>query len=192
MQNLCISAFFCTFAPGMAKRIEYMMPVEYLSGNLSGRQEIAYGVHNEAAYDVQVGTTATATNYQARLIACRRWAKRRSYFCVRTKTSVNMSSTHKHSLALLGGAGALYGALLRQKSAPIYNACVNAWKTNGVGTTLRGYIVPLLIDGLSAKDADIAIADGVTIVNPWISSASPNVPVSSAILDKFNSELSNS
>ena len=103
-----------------------------------------------------------------------------------------MSSTHKHSLALLGGAGALYGALLRQKSAPIYNACVNAWKTNGVGTTLRGYIVPLLIDGLSAKDADIAIADGVTIVNPWISSASPNVPVSSAILDKFNSELSNS
>lgn len=110
------------------------------------------------------------------------------YFQVRTRTTVNMTAALRHNLALMGGAGALFASLVSDKTSDIYIACAGVVPR---GETLRSFMIPLLRDGLAAKNADIAISGNISIVNPWVSSASPNVPVSQTILDKFSSELSN-
>lgn len=166
-----------------------MAPVESMRGNISGCQQLTY---NEAkAYSIQVGDSISADGYQARIIAKMLhapYANRKKYFQVRTRSTVNMTATYKHNLALMGGCGALFASLISDKTTAIYNACANACPKD---KTLRAFIIPLLRAGLDNKAATISIADGIAIVNPWISSATPNVPVSSTIVDKFASELSN-
>lgn len=88
----------------------------------------------------------------------------------------------------MGGVGAIIASIMRDKSAQIYKDCE---RVKPAKDTLRAFLSPILRAGLDAKNAVIVVADGVSIVNPWISSDTPNVPVSAAILDKFSSELSN-
>lgn len=171
------------------KRIAYISPVDYVRGNISGRQDIAY--NGAPAYDITTGEKVSAEGYQSRLVA----QVRNMYtpfqirtFQVRTRTTVNMTATMRHNLALMGGVGAIFSSLLRQKSSEIYVAIHAACPKK---TSLRQFVTPLLRAGLAAKSATITIADGVAIVNPWISSDTPNVPVSAEILAKFASELSN-
>lgn len=180
-----------TFAPkiGMSKHICYMAPVDWLVGNISGNQQIGYGEEMTAGYAVPDGVEERAANYKPRMIAKRIWKSNSRYFQVRTRTSVNMTAGMRLTMALMGGAGALYSSLVRDKSKAIYKACLAACPRR---TTLRAFIIPLLRAGLASKNQTIAIADGVGIVNPWVNSAAPNVPVSAEILDKFNSVLSNS
>lgn len=187
--SLHMSGKSSTFAPEMGKRIVYMAPVEWMAGNLSGRQSqpLEYG-DAAHAYDVAVGTTHAANVYEPRLIVQYRRKSQARYFTIRTRTSVNMTAANKANLAEMGGAGALFASLMRNKSAEIYAQCVAACPKR---VTLRAFLIPLLRAGLRNKVATITIADGVGIVNPWISSAEPNVPVTSASLDKFASELSN-
>ena len=177
-----------TFAPGMSKRIVYSAPVDWMAGSLSGRQsdQLTYG--GSRGYEVAVGDTRTADTYQPQLIVKYRRKDGARYFQIRTRTSVHMSAANKRNLAIMSGAGALYAALLRDKAAAIYADVVTVKPKE---RTLRAFVVPLLRNGLRDKVATIAIADGVWIVNPWISSAAANVPVTQEVLDKFASELSN-
>ena len=170
------------------KRIEYICPIDCIHGNISGRQDIEYD--GADAYSIPDGSKVSSNNYQARLIAAGRTALggyKLRYFSVRTRTSVNMTARMRLNMALMGGSGALFASLISDKTTAIYAQCVAACPAK---MPLRMFIVPLLRSGLAAKNANIVIADNVSIVNPWVSSATPNVPVTSAILDKFNSELS--
>lgn len=99
-----------------------------------------------------------------------------------------MSVKMRESMAVMGGAGAIFASLIRNKETHIYAQCVAAKPED---MTLRAFVFPLLQSALTVKAANIAIADGVSIVNPWVSSDTPNVPVDSDILDKFRSVLSN-
>ena len=94
----------------------------------------------------------------------------------------------RHNLALMGGVGAIVGSLLRNKNTAIYAACVAACPKH---CSVRQLVSPALRAGLQQKSATIVVADGVSIVNPWVSSETPNVPVSAEILAKFSDELSN-
>lgn len=173
------------------KRITYIAPIEHLRGSLAPRQSLEYSEDGAAAYEIPTGESESARNYQTRLIAkvARLGAANQlQYFQVRTRSSVNMSATYRHNCALMGGVGALIASLLRDKSAQIYSDCV---RVKPAGKTLRAFLSPILRAGLDAKSAAIVVADGVSIVNPWVSSDAPNVPVSAAVLDKFSSELSN-
>ena len=160
------------------------MPIAWLSGNISGRQDLNYdGV---GAYETTQPTAAS--NYAPRLVAFAP-ARKRNYFCVRTKYTANITERSRLNLALMGGAGAIYSAIVRDKSSAIYAQCVAAKPRQ---LTLRAFIIPLLRAGLAGKMENIAIADGLSIVNPWVSSAAPSVQVPQDIIDKFASELSNS
>ena len=182
-----------TFAAEIMKRIAYISPVDYVRGSLSGHQDVLnYTEDRVAAYDVTNGDTATANNYSPSMVAkvLRPYAADRiMFFQIRTKSSVHMTATSKRNMALMGGVGALVASLLRQKSSPIYIACAAAVPKKW---TLRQFISPILREGLAAKSETITIADGVQIVNPWISASTPNVPVPANIIAKFASELSNS
>lgn len=169
----------------MAKHIEFNMPVDWMTGNLSGHQSLEYG-GGGAAYAQPDGERTSAYNYQPRIIAKRlHRGKRnaRSYYQVRTRSTVNMTNGMRLTMAIMGGAGALFASLLRHKDAAIYTQCVSAKPKE---KTLRQFMLPLLMSGLSDKVASIAIADGVSVVNPWVSSDTPNIQVSTSVLDKFN------
>lgn len=173
------------------KRIEYISPVDYIRGNISGRQTLTYGEGETSAYGAPSGEKTAANDYQPRMVAkvahlYEPW--RIKYFQVRTRSSINMTATMRHNLALMGGVGALVGSLLRHKESAIYAACLAACPKY---CSVRQLVSPALRAGLDQKSAEIAIADGVSIVNPWVSSDTPNVPVSAEIIAKFSSELSN-
>lgn len=187
MTHLHISPESSTFAAGMSKRIEYMTPIESMRGSLSIYEKKTYT--SGRGYDVPVGTTEEATAYIPILVA-KRMRNGRNFYNVRTRTSVHMTDANKLNMAILGGSGALFASLLSDKSAAIYSACRAVYKKTG--KTFRAFMIDKLRAGLLAKNAKILIADGVEIVNPWISSDTPNVPVSSDIINKFASELSNS
>lgn len=99
-----------------------------------------------------------------------------------------MTERVRMNLAVMGGAGALYASLVREKQ-PIYYQCVAA---KPKGWTLRQFIFPMMMTALSDKDESIVIAEGVEIINPWVSSEEPNVKVSPEILDKFGILANNS
>lgn len=167
------------------------MPVDYMRGALAPRQSLAYSEDGAAAYDVPTGESVSARNYQSILVAkvARLGsANRLQFFQIRTRSTVNMSAAFRHNCALMGGVGALFAALVRDKSAQVYKDCV---RVKPAAKTLRAFLSPILRSGLDAKDTTIVVASGVSIVNPWVSSETPNVPVSAALLDKFSSELSN-
>ena len=94
------------------------------------------------------------------------------------------------NLALMGGVGTIFASIVSDKTSQLYNDCALACPK---GMTLRRWIAPLLRQGLAAKDADIIIADGIVIANPWVSGGGGSpVIIPQSILDKFASELSNS
>ena len=158
-----------------------------MRGNISGRQDITYDGAAKA-YDVPVGDISHALDYKPIVVA--RYIQRTGLrnFQVRTRTTVNMTQAVKYNLARMGGAAAIFAALISDKTAPIYTDCVRVCPRT---MTLREFVFPLIRQGLAAKDAHLTIANGVYIVNPWVSSDAPNVPISQAIIDKFASVLSN-
>lgn len=174
----------------MAKGIEYIMPVDYMRGNLSGRQSLEYTEQGGTGYDVPDGSRDAATNYEPRLIALHTDLpnRRRNYFQVRTRTTVNMTTGVRKTQAVMGGAGAIYAALVSDKSSSIYLQCAAA-KPRMI--TLRQFVLPPVMAALAAKESSATIANGLTIDNPWLV-ASPNVPVSAANISKFASVLASS
>lgn len=162
-----------------------------MRGNLSGRQDLKYG--EGSAYSIEVGDDVPAANYQPRLVA--RVLRLGSVyqlrtFQVRTKHSVNMTPAMHRNLALMGGVGAIFSAIVSDKTSTLYNNCVNACPR---GLTLRQWMSPIIRQGLAAKNSTLVIADGVAIQNPWVSGGTGSlVTIPQTILDKFASELSNS
>lgn len=169
------------------KRIEYIMPIDFIRGNISGRQDLKYSGGD--AYALPANSRISADSYQPRMIARVMWQKRQrvKYFQVRTRTTINMSAATRLNMALMGGTGALVGSLMSDKTSTICQSCLSLVPK---GKTLRGFISPIIRAGLAAKNATIVIGSGVEIVNPWVSSAIPNVQVTKDILNKFASELS--
>lgn len=158
-----------------------------MRGSLSGNQSLQYG--GVSAYDIDKGERVSADAYQPRVIAKvlrAPYATRRRYFQIRTRTTVNMSPAMRTTLAVMGGAGAIFAALLRDKDAAIYRQCVNACPKH---MTLRQFVLLPVMAGLRTKSARLTISDGLYIVNPWTSSEMPNVIVPGNIITKFASEL---
>lgn len=164
-----------------------------MRGTLNGSQDLRY--NDNDAYSIPTGEKVSVDNYQPRVIAKvmrSAYASRIRYFQVRTRSSVNMTAANRHSMALMGGSGALFAALMRDKSSAIYAACLLAYRsTADKGDTFRAFMIRRLRNGLDSKNAQIIIAGFTYIVNPWVSSDDPNVIISQLIIDKFASELSN-
>lgn len=169
------------------KRIEYIAPIDFIRGNISGRQDLKYSGGD--AYALPANSRVSADTYQPRMIArvMRRRTHNIKYFQVRTRTTVNMTAAARLNMALMGATGAIIGALLSDKTSAIYKSCFALAPKH---MTLRAFLSPIIRNGLAAKSPSFVIGSGVEIVNPWVSDAEPNVPVTAAILEKFKSELS--
>lgn len=169
------------------KRIEYIAPIDFIRGNISGRQDLKYSGGD--AYALPTNSRVSADTYQPRMIArvMRKRMYNVKYFQVRTRTTINMSAATRLNMALMGATGAIIGSLLSDKTSAIYKSCL-ALAPRYV--TLRAFLSPIVRAGLAAKSPSFFIGSGVEIVNPWVSDAEQNVPVKADILEKFKSELS--
>ncbi len=155
------------------KRIEFIAPVEAIRGNLSGRQDLRYAENDNKAYESPAGSVNYARNYTPRFVGAKVAKSGLKYFSVRTKSAVNMSPKAIKAMALLGGTGAIVGAILANKSeAPYVNAhaqwleLVNLGSKDSFRKTLSGWVRK----ALAAKSQNISFTGPrplTTIKNPF-------------------------
>lgn len=179
------------------KRIEFIAPVEAMRGNLSGAQNLKYPTDNNKAFESPEGSVNYARNYSTRFIGAKRASDGLKYFAVKTKTATHITSRSLMAMALLGGAGAMYAALVRDKASASYTGIYAQWvELQNVGNTksFRAYVMDNLRQMLATKSQIVVFAGprpAVTVNNPWIASEqTADMQISNAILSKFWAQLS--
>lgn len=188
------------------KRIEFIAPVEAMRGNLSGKQTLEYPLNDNPAYDAPAGKHY-ATNYQPRFIGAKRASDGLKYFGVKTKSAINKTAKSTLAMAVLGGCGAIVGAILADKSSAMYIAIENLFletkpKRNGKEISLRAWLSESIMYGLRNKmqafswtGLEQGVATNITVLNPFVKSgyqADYTVTISDDVLVKFWNALANS
>lgn len=179
------------------KRIEFIAPVEAMRGNLSGAQNLKYPTQNNKAFESPEGSVNYARNYSSRFIGAKRASDGLKYFAVKTKTATHITPLSLQAMALLGGAGAMYAALVRNKASQSYAGIYAQWvELQNLGNTksFRAYVMDNLRQMLATKSHTVVFAGprpAVTIINPWVAETqTTDMQVSQAILAKFWAQLS--
>lgn len=179
------------------KRIEFIAPVEAMRGNLSGAQNLKYPTQNNKAFESPEGSVNYARNYSTRFIGAKRASDGLKYFAVKTKTATHITTRSLQAMALLGGAGAMYAALVRNKASQSYAGIYAQWvELQNLGNTksFRAYVMDNFRQMLASKSETVVFAGprpAVTVNNPWVASdQTEGVQVNQAILAKFWTQLS--
>lgn len=176
------------------KRIEFIAPVESMRGNLSGAQKLEYPTDNQGAYEGPMGSVNYARNYSPRFVGAKIAKSGRMYFAVRLRSANHLTAKSKKAMALLGGTGAIYAAILKNASLLAgIQAQYAAIQELGETRSFRKYVTDTVRRGLILRNPNFTFAGPATPVvvnNPWnAGTATPNVQISNAILVKFWSEL---
>lgn len=180
------------------RRIEFIAPVEAMRGNLSGNQNLVYAKKNNKAFDAPEGRQY-ARNYDPRYIGARITASGKKIFSVKTKSATKINAASLLRMALLGGSGALYAAVIKNAAVLAQAEGVyNAFKKDGLTSDsfrmwLTGNLRMMLANKMINFVASASSSAGtfrVSIDNPWVkTSGEPNCPVSDKILVKFWPQL---
>lgn len=187
------------------KRIQFIAPVEAMRGNLSGKQTLEYPLNGNPAYDAPAGKHY-ATNYQPRFIGAMRASDGLKYFAVKKRSAINKTAASTLAMAVLGGCGAIVGAILADKTSALYIAIENLFmetkpKRDGKEISLRAWLSESIMYGLRNKmDAfswtglERGVATNITVLNPFVKSeyqADYTVTISDDVLVKFWNALAN-
>jgi len=192
----------------MAKRIEFIAPVESIRGNMSGRQNLVYAENDNKAFEAPQGQVNYARNYTPRFVGAKRASDGRKYFSVRTKNGVNLSAKSMKAMALLGGTGAIYAAIinsdtLRNGVEMVFRFLIDRTQQGLAGgipvdTTFRQYVSGVVRRALESKAQVITFAGGagvqpVNINNPWVYGGSGSeISIAQKVLVQFWLQLANS
>ena len=174
----------------MAKRIEFIAPVESMRGSFSPKQRLLYAENNNPAFDAPVGRQY-ARNYQPTFIGAKRAASNLKYFACKTKSATLVTPASKLRMAITGGVGAIYAAILEAETmrARLEYSWKNYFKSQ---KTFRAWCFVYLTDMLTRKAKNIQMgrdAQGelIYVGNPWnASSTTTYMPdISEEVLVKF-------
>lgn len=190
----------------MAKRFKMLAPFDSISGNVSGAQKLVYPVNGQGAYEGPAGKNY-AQNYKPRFIMNERKSDGRLYYQVKQRSATTINARSKRAMAVLGGCGAILGAILKDKTSAMYQALYEAWLVTkpfstktGQPSSFREYMSSFIMGALRSKAAVISVLwnnEGtpafITINNPFVSggAATYDVTISDSALMKFWSELAN-
>lgn len=172
------------------KRIEFTPGIEAMRGSFSPRQKLLYALNDNPAFEAPVGRQY-ARNYQANFVGAKRSSTGLKYFFTRTKSATLVTAASKQRMALNGGVGAIYAAILEAETmrARLEYAWKNYFKSP---KTFRAFMYTYLNDMLTRKAKSIQIGrdsqgDIITVGNPWnASSTTPYIPaISAEVLVKF-------
>ena len=174
----------------MAKRIEFTPGIEAMRGSFSPKQTLQYALHNNPAFEAPVGRQY-ARNYQANFVGAKRSATGLKYFFTKTKSATLVTPASKLRMAITGGVGAIYAAILEAET--MKTRLEYAWKNYFHSTkTFRAWCFVYLTDMLTRKAKNIQMghdAQGelIYVGNPWnASSGTSYIPaISEDVLVKF-------
>lgn len=188
----------------MAKRFKMLAPFDSVSGNVSGAQKLAYPVNGQGAYEGPAGKNY-AQNYKPRFIMNERKSDGRLYFQVKQRSATTITPRSKRAMAVLGGCGAIVGAILKDKTSALYKALYEAWLVtkpvsidSGLPSSFRKWLSAFTIGALRGKTSVISVLwnnNGtpafITINNPFVKggTAEYDVTISDSAIVKFWSEL---
>lgn len=171
-------------------------PFAALRGNVSGKQDLKYPLNNNKAFEGVPNQRNYAQNYAPRFIVTRR-GDGTTYFAVRQSSCTRLTTKSQKAMALLGGAGAIYSAMLRRKDLTPYQGMVQLYNYNveqlGYTGSFRAFVMDFLRAGLIAKvenfTANVA-SISVSFKNPWYNgSMTDGATVKRDILVKFWTQL---
>ena len=176
------------------KKIEFIAPVESMRGSFSPKQKLLYAENNNPAFDAPVGRQY-ARNYQPTFIGAKRSATGLKYFACKTKSATLVTPASKLRMALNGGFGAIFAAILEAET--MRARLEYSWKNYFKSTkTFRAWCYAYLNDMLTRKAKNIQMgrdAQGelIYVGNPWNASTTTTyIPaISSEVLVKFWLEL---
>lgn len=187
----------------MARRISYIAPIESMSGNLSGNQELEYPTNDNKAWDAPEDGASYARNYKPRYVANVRRSDGRLYFAVKQRTATRINTDTKMTMAVLGGFGAIYAAILNDNS--LKTALTNLYLPQKAAGAFSGSFREFCADKIVAmlQNRQVAAAfpaytmpggivvPSVTIRSPWFETAvtGSEVTISKNTVVKFWTQL---
>lgn len=178
----------------MAKRAGFVPGFAELRGNISGKQDLTYPENDNKAFEAPLGKRSYATNYRPSVIISHVARTGKFHFAIRTKSAVRRTANSTMAMALLGGAGALYGALIMDADKKA--AMMAIWEHDTQYATYRDmtfqkFWMAIIRDMLKRKQASYVRTVGgtITIYNPWVYNGDIDVNVSDEVLAKFWNEL---
>lgn len=100
----------------MARKIEFLAPVEAMRGNLSGKQALKYPTKDNSAWEAPIDKRSYATNYNTRYVGAKRAADGKKYFAVKQRAAVTNTPEQREAQALLAGSKIIADAMLKDIS----------------------------------------------------------------------------
>lgn len=177
----------------MARGIRFIAPIEAMSGNLSGLQELLYPTNNNSAYDSPEGQVNYARNYKPRYVGTYRRKDGSVSFQVKTRSAVNMTPETKLAMSVLGGVGACVGVILRTQA---YKAVCEAQMQVEIELgadykSLREFLDAKFRPALLAHQQTIVISPvGGIFNNPWAEGGTGiDLSIHNRVLSKFFKQL---
>ena len=178
----------------MAKRAGFVPGFAELRGNISGKQDLTYPENNNKAFEAPLGKRSYANNYRPSVIIGYSARTGKFHYAIRTRSAVHRTARSTMAMALLGGAGALYGALIM--NADKKAAMIAIWEHDTQYSTHRGktfqkFWMEIIREMLQQKQQSYVrtVGASITIYNPWVYNGTIDVTVSAEILVKFWNEL---
>lgn len=176
----------------MARKIRFIAPVESISGNLSGSQDLLYP-NNVKAWN-STGDPY-AQNYTTRYIGIRRNRDGKLYFAVKQRAKTTLTTTTRTAMAVFGGAAACTSLIMHD--AEHLPQLTNMWRivvARGNRITFHKFIYTQVYPALMEKASTIQISDsstgGVQYKNPWVEGGTGTaIAISEDIKTKFSPYL---
>lgn len=176
----------------MAKRIEFLAPVESMRGNLSGSQDLVYAENGNRAYEAPAGCTNYARNYNTRYIGNKRSSDGLKYFGVKTKSATTTSPNAMLAMAAMGGAAAVYNAMKAAGGTKWSQVQYNYNEGfKNIYKSLRQYAMNVIMQALRAKTENITFGGPTVAIypNPWRTPQQEELNTGNRVLAKFWTEL---
>lgn len=182
------------------KRIEFIAPVEAMRGNLSGKQDgLVYPQADNKAYESPLGSVNYAKNYRPSFIGAKRAKDGLKYFSVKTKTAIHLTTKSKKQMAVLGGAGACFAAIMANptQSMLVESAYRYAYGLDRPTESLRQFLMKKIMKALTLRREKLFTLQytsqgaEVSVSNPWIEygDTTTRCRISGEVLDRFYTEL---
>lgn len=178
------------------RKVRLIAPFLAIQGNLSGAQDLRYAENDNKAFESPAGKKNFARNYDPRYIGSLNTKTGKYTYRVKTKSAVHMTPKATKAMALLGGTGAVYGALIKVKTTATYLGVLaqyNAIVALGDKRTFQKYCMDQIMQAIAANAQNVTFAGPATVVNfknPWYDgSQSADVTISQNVLVKFWGEL---
>lgn len=173
----------------MARRIEFLAPVEAMRGNLSGKQALKYPTKNNSAWEAPSDKRSYATNYNTRYIGSKKSENGLKYFSVRQRSAIMNTPAQRTAQALLGSSKVLADNMLTditilQRLQVIFRE----YKKDGINiqpeiypsdfqsdnfyTCMRKYLMRVLRENMLQPKAAVLtfmprVGNAINIINPW-------------------------